>query len=72
VNDSVNELFPGNDAGERHDTFHINEDSFSQIKSDISPSDPMKAPTRGNNAKAMGGGKKKGTFGDDYLEDMMI
>ena len=59
----MNDLFPGNDVGERHDTFHINEDSFSQIKSDISPSDPMKAPTRGANAKAHGS-KKKG-FGDD-------
>jgi len=31
VNDSVNELFAPNviDNNERHDTFHINEDSFS-------------------------------------------
>ena len=80
INDSVNELFapPNNNDnnGERQSTFHINDDSLSQIKdtNNISPSDPIKGGggLRGmqneNKRKSKGGG----TYGEEQFEDMMI
>lgn len=75
INDSVNELFApnndkgGNDVGDRQSTFHINDDSFSQIKTKHDEMSPTQNKKGGSNAVRQR--KSKGGYNEDHFEDMM-
>ncbi len=78
INDSVNELFaphdkinPDGGVGgiDRQSTFHINDDSFSQIKGKPDEISPMQNKKGSSNVPRQR--KSKGAYNEEHFENMM-